>query len=105
MPNVTGEEVARMIRSTSNPNFDTPIIAATSYEHKQLAAVTAQNTADPGGVGSLFSAVLAKPITKRDLTDCLAKLGFRLGTSQTAEGKATKRLEGPSIRLGAPIVI
>lgn len=24
MPNVTGEEVARMIRSTTNPNFDTP---------------------------------------------------------------------------------
>ena len=77
-----------------------PVIAATSYEHKQLAAVTAQNTADPAGSGSLFSAVLAKPITKSDLTDCMCQLGFRLGTVQNAAGKSTKRFEGPAVRLG-----
>lgn len=65
--------------------------------------MTAQNTADPAGAGSLFSAVLAKPITKRDLTECLSQLGFRLGTSTTAGGKETKRLEGPMVRLGIPI--
>lgn len=97
------------MKSTEPDDIDdlnpTVVIAATSYEHKQLAAVTAQNTADPAGTGSLFSAVLAKPITKRDLTDCLSQLGFRLGTSTSAEGKATKRLEGPMIRLGAPITM
>ena len=34
MPNVTGEEVARMIRSTTNPNFDTP-----SRSHQCLSSL------------------------------------------------------------------
>jgi arsenate reductase-like glutaredoxin family protein len=80
------------------------VIAATSYEHKQLAAVTAQNTANPAGAGSLFSAVLAKPITKQDLTECLAQLGFIFGTVINAQGKSAKRIEGPASRLDVPLV-
>ncbi|OXC70861.1 hypothetical protein AYX13_00277 [Cryptococcus neoformans] len=64
MPVVNGEQVARMIRSTNNHNQLTPIIAATSYEQYINEE------------GTLFSAVLAKPVTKADLIRCLAKLGF-----------------------------
>lgn len=84
MPNVSGEEVARMIRSTNNPNVNTPIIAATSYEHKQISTVTAE--AQREQTGAIFNAILAKPITKRDLTDCLAKLGFITGNGNAAIG-------------------
>ncbi|KAJ9107593.1 hypothetical protein QFC21_001052 [Naganishia friedmannii] len=84
MPNVSGEEVARMIRSTNNPNVNTPIIAATSYEHKQISTVTAE--AQREQTGAIFNAILAKPITKRDLTDCLAKLGFITGNGNAAVG-------------------
>ncbi|WVQ71287.1 hypothetical protein IAR50_000813 [Cryptococcus sp. DSM 104548] len=66
MPVVNGEQVARMIRSTSNQNQDTPIIAATSYEQHQ--SITEE--------GTLFSAVIAKPVTKADLVKCFTKLGF-----------------------------
>ncbi|EIW72823.1 hypothetical protein TREMEDRAFT_25150 [Tremella mesenterica DSM 1558] len=71
MPVVTGEQVARMIRSTNNPNHNTPIIAATSYEQHQ--SITEE--------GTLFSAVLAKPVQKVDLIKCLGKLGFVLSSS------------------------
>lgn len=84
MPNVSGEEVARMIRSTNNPNVNTPIIAATSYEHKQISTVMAE--AQRENAGAIFNAILAKPITKRDLTDCLAKLGFITGNGNAAVG-------------------
>ncbi|WVR05595.1 hypothetical protein IAU60_002614 [Kwoniella sp. DSM 27419] len=70
MPVVNGEQVARMVRSTNNHNQNTPIIAATSYEQNQV--VTEE--------GTLFSAVLNKPVKKTDLTQCLAKLGFVLSS-------------------------
>lgn len=99
MPNVSGEEVARMIRSTNNPNFNTPIIAATSYEHKQIATVMAEAQREQSG--AIFNAVLAKPITKRDLTDCLAKLGFITGNGTaeigTARASYTRTASGRSI--------
>ena len=84
MPVVSGEQVARMIRSTNNHNQNTPstwrlllpldtfadtsVIAATSYEQHQ--SITEE--------GTLFSAVLAKPVSKVDLVKCLGKLGFVL---------------------------
>lgn len=104
MPNVSGEEVARMIRSTNNTNVSTPIIAATSYEHKQIATVMAE--AQREASGAIFNAILAKPITKRDLTDCLAKLGFvtgngnvevvpaRTGYGRTASGRSLGETTG-----------
>lgn len=104
MPNVSGEEVARMIRSTNNPNVSTPIIAATSYEHKQIATVMAE--AQREASGAIFNAILAKPITKRDLTECLAKLGFvtgngnveivpaRAGYGRTASGRSLGEATG-----------
>ena len=89
MPVVNGEQVARMIRSTNNHNQNTPseslryyygcfscvVIAATSYEQHQ--SITEEVT--------IFSAVLAKPVTKADLIKCLGKLGFILTSgSQTS---------------------
>ena len=44
------------------------VIAATSYE--QHRSITEE--------GTLFSAVLAKPVSKTDLIRCLGKLGFVL---------------------------
>ncbi|KAL1405187.1 rim15, signal transduction response regulator [Vanrija albida] len=69
MPYISGEQVARMIRSTNNHNQNTPIIAATSYDQ----SITEE--------GTLFSAVLAKPFSKSDLSRCLAKVGFVLTSS------------------------
>ncbi|ORX34130.1 hypothetical protein BD324DRAFT_584008 [Kockovaella imperatae] len=74
MPLVTGEQVARMIRSTANQNQNTPIIACTSYEEHQSISEE----------GTLFSAILSKPISKADLAKCLAKLGFVLSPAGTS---------------------
>ncbi|WWC60586.1 uncharacterized protein I303_103160 [Kwoniella dejecticola CBS 10117] len=79
MPVVNGEQVARMIRSTNNHNQNTPIIAATSYEQHQV--VTEE--------GTLFSAVLNKPVSKADLLKCLGKLGFILSSTSTGSGSNT----------------
>ncbi|WVQ85691.1 hypothetical protein IAT38_007857 [Cryptococcus sp. DSM 104549] len=79
MPVVSGEQVARMIRSTNNHNQNTPIIAATSYEQHQ--SITEE--------GTLFSAVLAKPVSKADLIKCLAKLGFVLSAGGGSGSEAT----------------
>ncbi|ORY28595.1 hypothetical protein BCR39DRAFT_559411 [Naematelia encephala] len=78
MPVVNGEQVARMIRSTNNHNQNTPIIAATSYEQHESISEE----------GTLFSAVLAKPVSKTALIQCLSKLGFVLsaGGSGSASG-------------------
>ncbi|KAG1470568.1 hypothetical protein G6F56_002609 [Rhizopus delemar] len=51
MPIIDGESAARMIKSTSNSNSDTPIIAVTAYEH------TVQLT-------KTFDFILSKPVTK-----------------------------------------
>ncbi len=47
------------------------VIAVTSYEIQHANI----------GTGSLFSAVLSKPLIKADLVECLAKLGFVLGSA------------------------
>lgn len=79
MPIVSGEQVARMIRSSNGHNQNTPIIACTAYEHHEGVSED----------GSLFSAVLSKPVTKTGLIKCLEKLGFETsgGGAATAEGK------------------
>jgi serine/threonine-protein kinase RIM15 len=81
MPVVGGEQVARMIRSTTNPNQNSPststlmdsanssVIAATAYGE----TITEE--------GTLFSAVIAKPFSKSDLIRCLSKVGFIISSS------------------------
>jgi serine/threonine-protein kinase RIM15 len=73
MPFVSGEQVARMIRSTTNPNQNSPIIAATAYDE----AITEQ--------GTLFSAVMGKPFSKTELIRCLSKVGFIIGSTHGHE--------------------
>jgi serine/threonine-protein kinase RIM15 len=51
------------------------VIAVTSYELKQANL----------GAGTIFSAILSKPLVKSELIACLAKLGFVLG-STAADG-------------------
>lgn len=62
---VDGQEAARIIKSTSHANTNTPIIAVTSYE----AAVGS-------GQKTLFAALLAKPVSKDSVLGALKKLHF-----------------------------
>ncbi|WWC88163.1 uncharacterized protein L201_003068 [Kwoniella dendrophila CBS 6074] len=89
MPVVNGEQVARMIRSTNNHNQNTPIIAATSYEQHQV--VTEE--------GTLFSAVLNKPVSKADLIKCLGKLGFILSSGANTTSNTEPSSHANSIPL------
>lgn len=73
---VEGQDAARMIKSTQNLNMRTPIVAVTSFE----SYVSEQ--------GTLFAAVLAKPVIKADLLAIFRKLGF------VAKQKQTGRTEG-----------
>lgn len=54
------------------------VIAATSYEPRHIDI----------GSGAIFSAILAKPIVKKNLSDCFKNLGFVLGTAGGEKGGA-----------------
>lgn len=64
MPIIEGQDAARMIKSTQNPNASTPIVAVTSFE----SYLSEQ--------GTLFSALLAKPVNKKDVLNVMKRLGF-----------------------------
>lgn len=55
-----------MIKSTRNPNANTPVIALASYDRKERVDAS----------GSVFDAILAKPIDKADVFEILPLLGF-----------------------------
>lgn len=61
LPQVNGNDVARMIRETKNPNSNTPIVAVTGYL-KELQAP------------HHFDALIEKPPTVAKLSDTLGKL-------------------------------
>lgn len=65
---VDGENAARMIKSTNNANQNTPIVAVTSYAPHERSHITEE--------GTLFNAVLTKPVSKADVLGVLTKLGF-----------------------------
>lgn len=65
---VDGENAARMIKSTNNANQNTPIVAVTSYAAHERTHITEE--------GTLFNAVLTKPVSKADVLNVLTKLGF-----------------------------
>ncbi|PWZ00784.1 hypothetical protein BCV70DRAFT_160776 [Testicularia cyperi] len=66
LPIVNGQDVARMVKSTRNANSSTPIVALASFDR-----------GDPiDASGSLFDAVLAKPLEKIDVCATLSQLGF-----------------------------
>ncbi|CAH7682791.1 AGC protein kinase [Phakopsora pachyrhizi] len=64
MPIIEGQDAARMIKSTQNPNAQTPIVAVTSFE----SYVSEQ--------GTLFAALLGKPVQKKDVLSVMKRLGF-----------------------------
>ncbi|PWN51516.1 hypothetical protein IE53DRAFT_47622 [Violaceomyces palustris] len=66
LPIVNGQDVARMIKSTRNVNSATPIVALAAFDRGEPVDVS----------GSVFDAVLAKPLERMDVCATLAKLGF-----------------------------
>ena len=78
---VDGENAARMIKSTNNVNQTTPIVAVTSYTTRDKPHMT--------GEGTVFNAVLAKPVKKEDVLGVLTKLGFVAKTKPSASAGAT----------------
>jgi len=61
LPQVSGADVARMIRNTRNVNRSTPIVAVTSY---------LVDMSDP----QLFDALIMKPLTREKLVDQMGRL-------------------------------
>ncbi|KAJ9478431.1 Serine/threonine-protein kinase RIM15 [Pseudozyma hubeiensis] len=66
LPIVGGEDVTRMVKSTRNVNSTTPIVALASFDRGEPI----------DAAGSLFDAVLAKPLEKMDVCAILSQLGF-----------------------------
>ncbi|KAH9814655.1 RIM15-related serine/threonine-protein kinase [Melampsora americana] len=73
MPIIEGQDAARMIKSTQNANAHTPIVAVTSFESFIVAPSDSE--------GTLFAALLGKPVGKKDVLDVMKRLGF--GARQT----------------------
>ncbi|EGG02429.1 RIM15-related serine/threonine-protein kinase [Melampsora larici-populina 98AG31] len=73
MPIIEGQDAARMIKSTQNVNAHTPIVAVTSFESYIIAPSDSE--------GTLFAALLGKPVGKKDVLDVMKRLGF--GARQT----------------------
>jgi len=87
MPILDGENAARMIKSTKNANQNTPIVAVTSYAAQDQPHVTEE--------GTVFNAVLTKPVNKTDVLNVLMKLGFKAKTKTTANQTAAPILTVP----------
>ncbi|PLW36391.1 hypothetical protein PCASD_13722 [Puccinia coronata f. sp. avenae] len=76
MPLIEGQDAARMIKSTQNPNALTPIVAVTSFESYYVSEQ-----------GTLFAALLTKPVNKKDVLNVMKRLGF--GARQASKLTAT----------------
>ncbi|GAA94691.1 uncharacterized protein L969DRAFT_49072 [Mixia osmundae IAM 14324] len=88
MPILDGEAAAKMIKSTRNPNQDTPIVAVTSYSDMPEGDPLSEE-------GTIFSAVVAKPVNKTNVLSVFRKLGFEVASSV---GPLTSALEHVSLR-------
>lgn len=66
MSPINGEKAARMIKSTRSMSMDSLIVAICSY-----------GTGVDDDVGTLFSAILSKPILKDQVLSVMRKLGFQ----------------------------
>lgn len=82
-----GENAARMIKSTNNANQNTPIVAVTSYAAHERIHITEE--------GTLFNAVLTKPVSKADVLNVLTKLGF---VTKTKPAPTTGESSAPAHR-------
>ena len=86
MPILDGESAARMIKSTKNANQDTPIVAVTSYELKDVqlseqgtvfSAVSALCSIFRSVLTCLWLKILQKPVLKAEVLSVLKRLGFQ----------------------------
>lgn len=95
---VNGQDVARMVKSTRNINSSTPIVALASFDR--------DTGLDPAG--SVFDAILAKPLELSDVCEVLPRLGFTkqlprrsagsMGSAvPTDHGNPTPSSEGASV--------
>uniref|UniRef100_V5GND5 Response regulatory domain-containing protein n=1 Tax=Kalmanozyma brasiliensis (strain GHG001) TaxID=1365824 RepID=V5GND5_KALBG len=78
LPIVGGQDVTRMVKSTRNVNSTTPIVALASFDRGEPV----------DAAGSLFDAVLAKPLEKMDVCATLSQLGFTPMQASAAESAA-----------------
>lgn len=78
MPVVDGESAARHIKSTTNRNSSTPIIAVSAY------------SGTDGADSTLFAASLSKPVQKADLLAVMRQLGFKTSTQQDGGHPSTR---------------
>ncbi len=72
LPIVGGEDVTRMVKSTRNVNSSTPIVALASFDRGEPI----------DAAGSLFDAVLAKPLEKMDVCATLSQLWLHTHAGQ-----------------------
>ncbi|ETS62728.1 hypothetical protein PaG_02466 [Moesziomyces aphidis] len=88
LPIVGGQDVTRMVKSTRNVNSTTPIVALASFDRGEPV----------DAAGSLFDAVLAKPLEKMDVCATLSQLGFTptqgAAAAETGSGQATGEASG-----------
>ncbi|KAE8214196.1 hypothetical protein CF327_g2370 [Tilletia walkeri] len=80
LPIVSGQDAAKMIKSTRNANSSTPIIALASFDRDEPIDVSHSN----------FDAVIAKPLNKPDILAALQKLNFT-----TSAGHKDRRMFPP----------
>lgn len=98
LPIVGGQDVTRMVKSTRNVNSTTPIVALASFDRGEPIDAT----------GSLFDAVLAKPLEKMEVCATLSQLGFTPtqvssanAESSTASVTQQQALEGAGLSSGS----
>ena len=90
MSPINGEKAARMIKSTRSMSMDSLIVAVCSY-----------GTGVDDDVGTLFSAILSKPILKDQVLSVMRKLGFQQKKAESrrpsAEEREGRRGSAPSL--------
>ncbi|CED84013.1 agc protein kinase [Phaffia rhodozyma] len=73
LPHLDGDGVARYLKSVAGPNSETPIVAVTAVAEDDSTTLSEH--------GTLFSAVVSKPITRENVLAVLLKLGFKVENS------------------------
>lgn len=105
LPIVSGQDVARMIKSTRNINSNSPIIALATNDRTGVDnhVKSSHNGTDSveslfEGASGIFDGMLNKPIDRLDVFQTLTKLGFR-----TVSGNKSSREEPTSHQRRATI--
>ncbi|PWN34454.1 uncharacterized protein FA14DRAFT_148864 [Meira miltonrushii] len=86
LPIVSGQDVAKMIKSTRNINAITPIVALASFSGAGTLSQQTSQAVDNllESTGGVFDAVMAKPIDKTDVCNILPRFGFMPMTQRSS---------------------